>query len=557
MRLVTSITFKNDKPGFPPAYTRLSDELVYLATKFLTHKVRGKNYPYDFLDQGDIRRSRVPSGVGPLVWAHGLPHFPVYKGYYILCGRKHAKWVGWLMNTSDASKKKYPMWTIGAVVAPESALGLLRVPRITERQLRVHKPRHTRDVENGSEKSPSARDVVQKVHYDHSIVPRNSSGGYRVLPICQIPGYQIRVGPNWHNGRLAEMVSQEMFSAHGMESFDYVKASEKVYSNQLHPQAEIDGLSTAEEDAGDGMSQVNSSIDESGISDAADYADYYGDTDDFDYTDDESLDEEEEDSQDEMESSCSAVNDEICQVALKDHNCAEKECRTGGYSRPSQRVAKASKSPPKAAQLLKANKPSKSKTTARCSKVTKRVTRSIGITKRNEKALAVIQAAIDKNLIASKKKVNKTVSKKKGKRLTPDLTTLDTDEKIMASERSEISKMIKERVTEAGCKQPGQQSITQNPDDSEMSFDSPEILMSEEEEYASAISKQSIGSSAIQISEDSEAVYDWNGTPQVREDDTYKKAVYLAGLARDAIKKSNSSSVKLEVQEIEERAMEL
>lgn len=175
MRLVTSITFKNDKPVFPPAYTRLSDELVYLATKFLTHKVRGKNYPYDFLDQGDIRRSRVPSGVGPLVWAHGLPHFPVYKGYYILCGRKHAKWVGWLMNTSDASKKKYPMWTIGAVVAPESALGLLRVPRITERQLRVHKPRHTRDVENGSEKSPSARDVVQKVHYDHSIVPRNSS----------------------------------------------------------------------------------------------------------------------------------------------------------------------------------------------------------------------------------------------------------------------------------------------------------------------------------------------------------------------------------------------
>lgn len=233
MRLVATVIYKNDKPVFPPAYTRLSDELVYLATKFLKASTRSKDYPYDFMDKGDIRPNRVPSGVGPIVWAHGLPSFPVYKGYYILCGRKHAKWVGWSLNAPDGpTKKNYPVWTDCLVVAPASALGLSHA---IDRQLRVHVPRFTRDYETGSEKNAAARDVVQKAHCDLSIVPRNSSGGYCLVPLCQVPGYQIRVGPDWPNGRLADIISQETFSAYGLEAFDYSEALKKTYVNERCP----------------------------------------------------------------------------------------------------------------------------------------------------------------------------------------------------------------------------------------------------------------------------------------------------------------------------------
>lgn len=572
MRLVTIITFKNDKPVFPPPYTRLSDELVYLATKFLTTKVRGKDYPYDFLDKGDIRPDRVPSGVGPLVWAHGLPHFPVYKGYYILCGRKHAKWVGWIMNSPGPLTKKYPMWTIGAVVAPESALGLPRTPRITERQLRVHKPRHTRDVENGSEKAPGAHDVVQKVHFDLSIVPRNSSGGYQLVPICQIPGYRIRVGPNWVNGRPAEMVNQEMFSAHGMESFDYAKALQKLYSNQMRPQAEKDGLYMADGDVDVEMSGVNRTTeDDSDISDAADYDDYFG-KEDFDYRDDESLEEEEdEDFSDEMGSS--AVSDEVYQMTWQDLFGPGEDTDMSDLSPPSKKAVQATKSPTKAnkspTKVIKFAMSNKPKTTTRYSKATKRVTRSHGAKKSMKKTAAVVQTGVDKNLAAFKEKVAKETVKNKPKQSTPQPIAQNTDERKLIPTTDEIIKINEKGVTEIESSQPGQKPVTRNENDS--NIDSvPDQTLEVSEEAINVESKQSTQESISHSWDASNTFFDSidsqkimieeassESVEQTNEEEIHRKAIYLAEIATDAIKERDPCLVKLELQEIKAKATEL
>ena len=98
LKLVLDIEF-NEESGqweFPPANNRLSDELVYLAVKFMNARHRARLYPYDFDAMGHINPQRVSSGPAPIIWAHGLPFFPVYKGYYILCGRENATSIGWL-----------------------------------------------------------------------------------------------------------------------------------------------------------------------------------------------------------------------------------------------------------------------------------------------------------------------------------------------------------------------------------------------------------------------------------------------------------------------------
>lgn len=376
MRLVATVSYKNGQPVFPPANTRLSDELVYLATKFLRAAVRGKDYPYDFLPNGDIRPERVPSGVGPIVWAHGLPHFPVYKGYYILCGRKHAKWIGWLLNVPNwLTKKKFPVWTIGAVVAPASALG---IPRAIERQLRVHKPSGTKDVEKGSEKYVGSYDVVQKAHYDHSVIPRNSSGGYHVGPIYQIPGYQIRVGPDWADGRSADIVDHEMFLANGLEALDYNEALKKPYVNEKSPQAEKDGLHAIDEEADEaenGLENIIEHEDEEST-EAGDYLDYTN-AEDSDYEYEETV--EDDDLTDNSEGGKSVSNhNPLCRPTLEDANKYGKDIAMSGHLVAAKKVVKTSK--PKVARA------NKSKTIPQPFKITKQVAKAKGTASRTMEA---------------------------------------------------------------------------------------------------------------------------------------------------------------------------
>lgn len=237
-KLVTTITYDNGNPTgkivWPPKFTRLSDELVYLATKFLKASDRAANYPYDFNDRGDIREQRVPSGVSPIVWAHGLPFFPVFKGYYILCGREHARWVGWLLNKKEhRTTAAYPMWTIGPVVAPGSAVNL---SRIVTRQMHLHVPKSAKDVEKRWEKVDTARDVVSTAHYMMSVVPKTPSKGFILAPIYQVEGYHVRCGPNTIGGKGLE-IGRRTLSNHGVADFDYDASLKRPYTNEENPAA--------------------------------------------------------------------------------------------------------------------------------------------------------------------------------------------------------------------------------------------------------------------------------------------------------------------------------
>lgn len=234
-KLVTEVTVNDkDKIIWPPKFTRLSDELVYLATKFLKVTDRAANYPYDFNERGDIREERIPSGVSPIVWAHGLPFFPVFKGYYILCGREHARWVGWLLNKKEHKiTKTYPMWTIGPVVAPGSAVNL---PRTVNRQMHLHVPKSAKDVERKWEKHDTARDVVSKAHYLLSVVPKTPSKGFILTPIYRIEGYHVRCGPKTVASKGLE-IGRRTLSDHGVNDFDYDASLKKTYANEENPAA--------------------------------------------------------------------------------------------------------------------------------------------------------------------------------------------------------------------------------------------------------------------------------------------------------------------------------
>jgi hypothetical protein len=236
LKLVTEVTFDSkNKIVWPPKFTRLSDELVYLATKFLTISERATNYPYDFNERGDIREERVPSGVSPIVWAHGLPFFPIFKGYYILCGREHARWVGWLLNKKANKEvtKVYPMWIIGPVVAPGSAVSL---PRTVTRQAHVHVPTSAKDVEKRWEKLNTASDVVAKAHHLPSIVPKFPSKGYLLSPIYRLLGYHVRCGPKTGGNKGVE-IGRGAFSKHRIHDFDYDASLKKEYTNDENPAA--------------------------------------------------------------------------------------------------------------------------------------------------------------------------------------------------------------------------------------------------------------------------------------------------------------------------------
>ena len=246
LKLATPIGFERGKPIFPPANTRLSDELVYLATKFIKTTDRGRDYPYDFQERGDIRPDRVPSGVGPIIWAHGLPFFPVFKGYYILCGREHAHWIGWMLHPKQfGTIKDYPTWTIGPVIAPGSAVQLARS---VERQLRVHKPATAKEVDKGTEKNQGARDVVSMLHHHGTVVPRSSSGGFVICPLYRVQGYTIRVGPNAPGGMRANQMAKAYFKDNNIQDFDYDAALKVPYYNEKNPLIYGDDDDEEEED---------------------------------------------------------------------------------------------------------------------------------------------------------------------------------------------------------------------------------------------------------------------------------------------------------------------
>ncbi|KAJ5676254.1 hypothetical protein N7462_009151 [Penicillium macrosclerotiorum] len=254
LRLVTKVSFTKGKPDFPPPFTRLSDELVYLATKHLKAIDRGRNYPYDFHLRGDIHEDRVPSGISPIVWAHGLPFFPVYKGYYVLCGRAHADWVGWLLRArSHKIMIVHPVWTIGPVVAPGSAVAL---GRTVERQMVLHVSGSAKDVDRRWEKAQTARDIVSRAHTCGSVVPKSPTGGFIIAPIYQIQGYHVRCGPNdTALGRSVE-IGRRTLMDRGVRDFDYDASLKRPYENEGDPAAFMEDDEDNDEDSNKNSSEL-------------------------------------------------------------------------------------------------------------------------------------------------------------------------------------------------------------------------------------------------------------------------------------------------------------
>lgn len=49
-------------------------------------QVRAAHFQADFDQHGAIRVSRIPLNPPVIIWANGLPWFPVYESHYVLCG---------------------------------------------------------------------------------------------------------------------------------------------------------------------------------------------------------------------------------------------------------------------------------------------------------------------------------------------------------------------------------------------------------------------------------------------------------------------------------------
>ncbi|KAJ5208357.1 hypothetical protein N7449_002736 [Penicillium cf. viridicatum] len=246
LKLVLDLEF-NEESGqwdFPPANNRLSDELVYLAVKFMNARHRAQQYPYDFDAMGYINPQRVSSGPAPIIWAHGLPFFPVYKGYYILCGRENANSIGWLIHekTKDVMQSN-PIWSIGAVIAPDSAV---KAPHTITRQMTQHKPSGV-ESELKYRSKAWTRDVVAANHHLCAVLPNPEVDGIEICPLWKAWGYNVRCGP-MKRGVKPTTMPKEFFTSHGIKDFDY-EALARPYDNcLLNEDEELDEETDSDDD---------------------------------------------------------------------------------------------------------------------------------------------------------------------------------------------------------------------------------------------------------------------------------------------------------------------
>lgn len=144
----------------------------------------------------------------------------------------------------------WPVWTIGPVVAPGSAV---EESRSVERQARMWKMGSAKDCERGREKNCIARDVVSMAHMDGAVVPRDSKGGFFVTQLFRVLGYSVRVGPYADDGRKGTVQPRSFFTKNHIVDFDYNAAWDRPYRNWRKPQiyGDDDGV---EEDEGESSS---------------------------------------------------------------------------------------------------------------------------------------------------------------------------------------------------------------------------------------------------------------------------------------------------------------
>ncbi|RAH42181.1 uncharacterized protein BO95DRAFT_484916 [Aspergillus brunneoviolaceus CBS 621.78] len=170
--------------GWPPYGVRLPDAWVYIAIKLLSTTERHDKYPADFDGSGMVRQSRVPCGPTFVISAHGVFAYPIFKGYYVLCGeegRKHCAWL--LQRQRDAAGNKFQFKTIiaGPVLPPSS----MRPPHSSIVKLPRHRPVTTAD-----STTPKRLDKAETdrwtVCLDDMVLQYKKPDTYEIMPFAQL-----------------------------------------------------------------------------------------------------------------------------------------------------------------------------------------------------------------------------------------------------------------------------------------------------------------------------------------------------------------------------------
>ncbi|RAH49999.1 uncharacterized protein BO95DRAFT_459507 [Aspergillus brunneoviolaceus CBS 621.78] len=116
---------QGEERQWPPLGTRLSDAWAILAINELSTADRAHYYPADFDHQGNLRKTRVPTGETFVFYAHSNFFFPVYRRTHILCGQSGLPFNIWLLNTQRSMSDGKTTTTtieIGPVVAHSKAV---------------------------------------------------------------------------------------------------------------------------------------------------------------------------------------------------------------------------------------------------------------------------------------------------------------------------------------------------------------------------------------------------------------------------------------------------
>ncbi|KAJ5689574.1 hypothetical protein N7462_003966 [Penicillium macrosclerotiorum] len=189
----------------PPMSVKLSDEHVYMVTKFLSVKQRKQHdWTEDFNNAGEIRADRTPLAPSPLLIAFNVPFIPVFRGYYILAGPQAAKKYGTSSNIKNnaTTKAAGTDWLVGPVIASQAFVNeprnLIRIYHDTAGERVTTKLGDLTFTglmpsEKDQPATPSRHDRVARGHFDFSLWHNGTA--LRFISIADHPDYYASSKP--------------------------------------------------------------------------------------------------------------------------------------------------------------------------------------------------------------------------------------------------------------------------------------------------------------------------------------------------------------------------
>ncbi|CAI7594711.1 unnamed protein product [Penicillium glandicola] len=115
------------------SYVRLTDEGIFYCLCTMTPYQRSSRFQADFDQHGDIRTTRIPLDPPMIIWANGLPWFPVYKAFYVLCG----SWNPASYLVGRKYRSSISEFYVGVALAPPEAVRSSQEDSLTQLTLRA------------------------------------------------------------------------------------------------------------------------------------------------------------------------------------------------------------------------------------------------------------------------------------------------------------------------------------------------------------------------------------------------------------------------------------